>query len=68
LGDEDSAADDSFSDGLLEYPHYTRPELYRDMKAPDVLLSGNHAKIAKWRQEQAVERTRKNRPDMLKNQ
>jgi len=67
LGDEDSAADDSFSDGLLEYPHYTRPELYRDMKAPDVLLSGNHAKIAKWRQEQAVERTRKNRPDMLKN-
>ncbi len=67
LGDEDSAADDSFSDGMLEYPHYTRPEVYRGMKVPEVLLSGDHAKIAEWRKKQALERTRKNRPDLLQN-
>lgn len=68
LGDEDSAADDSFSKELLEYPHYTRPEEFRGMKVPDVLLSGHHAEIEKWRREKALERTKKNRPDLLKNQ
>jgi tRNA (guanine37-N1)-methyltransferase len=65
LGDEQSAADDSFSAGLLETPQYTRPAEFRGWKAPEVLLSGNHAEIAKWRQEQAVKRTRLNRPDLL---
>ncbi len=66
LGDEDSAKDDSFSDGLLEYPQYTRPEVFRGMKVPDILLSGDHAKIAQWRRQQALERTKKWRPDLLK--
>ncbi len=65
LGDEGSSKDDSFSAGLLEYPQYTRPEVFRDMKVPDVLLSGDHAKIAEWRQQQALERTKKWRPDLL---
>ncbi|MCK4913632.1 MAG: tRNA (guanosine(37)-N1)-methyltransferase TrmD [Planctomycetes bacterium] len=65
LGDEDSAKDDSFSDGLLEYPQYTRPESFRNMNVPDVLLSGNHGEIAKWRREKSLERTKKNRPDLL---
>ena len=65
LGDDQSAADDSFSDGVLEGPHYTRPAEFRGWKVPDVLLSGNHAEIAKWRREQASERTRQNRPDLL---
>lgn len=65
LGDEQSAADDSFSAGLLETPQYTRPAEYRGWKIPDVLLSGNHAEIAKWRKEQALKRTRCNRPDLL---
>jgi tRNA (guanine37-N1)-methyltransferase len=71
LGDEDSAEDDSFSNPAapaLEYPHYTRPEEFRGMKVPDVLLSGNHAQIEKWRRAQALERTKKNRPELLKNQ
>jgi tRNA (guanine37-N1)-methyltransferase len=71
LGDEDAAENDSFSNlaaPKLEYPHYTRPEEFRGMKVPDVLLSGNHARIEKWRRDQALERTRKNRPDLLKNQ
>jgi tRNA (guanine37-N1)-methyltransferase len=67
LGDEDSPKDDSFSEGLLEYPQYTRPEVFRDMKVPDILLSGDHAKIAQWRHQQALERTKKWRPDLLKN-
>ncbi len=67
LGDEDSSKDDSFSAGLLEYPQYTRPELFRDMKVPDILLSGDHAKIAEWRRQQAIERTKKWRPDLLKD-
>jgi len=66
LGDEDSAKDDSFSEGLLEYPHYTRPEVFRGMKVPEILLSGDHAKIAQWRKQQALERTKKWRPDLLK--
>ncbi len=65
LGDEDSAKDDSFSNGLLEYPQYTRPETFRGMKVPDILLSGDHGKIEKWRREQALERTRERRPDLL---
>jgi tRNA (guanine37-N1)-methyltransferase len=65
LGDEDSAKDDSFSEGLLEYPQYTRPEVFRGMKVPDILLSGDHAKIAQWRREQALERTKNWRPDLL---
>jgi len=67
LGDDDSAKDDSFSGGLLEYPQYTRPEVFRDMKVPDILLSGDHAKIAKWREQKALERTKQWRPDLLKN-
>lgn len=66
LGDEQSAADDSFSTGLLEGPQYTRPADFRGWKVPDVLLSGNHAAIAAWRQEQALQRTRKDRPDLLR--
>jgi len=65
LGDEQSAADDSFSSGLLEAPQYTRPADFRGWKVPDVLLSGSHAQIAKWRREQAIRRTRENRPDLL---
>ena len=65
LGHEQSAADDSFSAGLLEGPQYTRPADFRGWKVPEVLLSGNHAEIAKWRKEQAMKRTRENRPDLL---
>jgi tRNA (guanine37-N1)-methyltransferase len=67
LGDEDSPKDDSFSAGLLEYPQYTRPEVFRGMKVPDILLSGDHAKIAEWRRQQALERTKKWRPNLLKD-
>ncbi len=67
LGDENSSKDDSFSQGLLEYPQYTRPEIFRDMKVPDILLSGDHAKIAEWRKQQSLERTKKWRPDLLKD-
>lgn len=65
LGHEQSAADDSFSGGLLEGPQYTRPSDFRGWKVPDVLLSGNHAAIAAWRKQQAMKRTRKDRPDLL---
>jgi tRNA (guanine37-N1)-methyltransferase len=65
LGDDDSAADESFSSGLIEYPHYTRPAEFRGWKVPEVLLSGHHAEIAKWRLEQAKARTRERRPDLL---
>ncbi len=65
LGHEQSAADDSFSGGLLEAPQYTRPAEFRDWKVPDVLLSGNHAEIAAWRKKEALRRTRENRPDLL---
>lgn len=65
LGDEQSAANDSFSDGLLEGPQYTRPAEFRGWKVPEVLLSGNHGEIAKWRKEQARQRTQKSRPDLL---
>jgi len=65
LGDDDSSRDESFSHGLLEYPQYTRPAEFRGMKVPEVLLSGNHAEIEKWRREQAKLRTQKRRPDLL---
>jgi tRNA (guanine37-N1)-methyltransferase len=65
LGHEQSAADDSFSNGLLEAPQYTRPAEFRGWKVPEVLLSGNHAQIEKWRKEQALKRTHENRPDLL---
>jgi tRNA (guanine37-N1)-methyltransferase len=66
LGDDESSHDESFSHGLLEYPQYTRPAEFRGMKVPDVLLSGNHAEIEKWRREQARLHTEKQRPDLLK--
>jgi tRNA (guanine37-N1)-methyltransferase len=66
LGDDESSRDESFSTGLLEYPQYTRPAEFRGMKVPEVLLSGNHAEIEKWRREQAKLRTEKQRPDLLK--
>lgn len=65
LGDPTGAEDDSHSMGLLEYPHYTKPPEFRGWKVPDVLASGNHAKINKWRREQALTRTFNKRPDML---
>lgn len=65
LGHEQSAADDTFSNGLLEAPQYTRPADFRGWKVPKVLLSGNHAEIAKWRREQAIKRTRENRQNLL---
>lgn len=66
LGDPDGAMDDSHAAGLLEYPHYTRPYEFRGWKVPDILLSGDHAKIAKWRREQSLLRTLERRPDLLK--
>jgi len=60
-----SIEDESFESGLLEYPHYTRPQRWQDLSAPDILLSGNHGKIANWRKEQSIERTRRFRPDLL---
>ncbi len=65
LGDEQSAQEESFSQGLLEYPQYTRPAEFRGLKVPEVLLSGNHAQIARWRSEQARLRTQQRRPDLL---
>ena len=65
LGDDQSATEESFSNGLLEYPQYTRPAEFQGMKVPEVLLSGNHAEIARWRAEQARQRTRARRPDLL---
>ena len=65
IGDEQSALEDSFQDGLLAPPEYTRPADFRGWKVPDILLSGDHAKIAQWRYEQALERTRQRRPDLI---
>jgi tRNA (guanine37-N1)-methyltransferase len=66
LNDETSALSDSFQDGLIAPPVYTRPAEYKGLKVPDVLLSGHAAKIEKWKQEQAEQRTQKRRPDLLK--
>lgn len=65
LGSESSATNDSFSNGILDYPHYTRPANFKGMKVPEVLLSGNHEKIARWRREKALEKTKKKRKDLL---
>jgi len=65
LGSETSAENDSFSNGLLDYPHYTRPADFRGMKVPEVLLNGNHAEIEKWRRQKALEKTQKIRQDLL---
>ena len=65
LGDPTGAMDDSHASGLLEYPHYTRPSEYRGWSVPEILISGNHAKIEKWRREQSLRRTLKRRPDLL---
>jgi tRNA (guanine37-N1)-methyltransferase len=64
LGNAASARDESFSEGLLEYPHYTRPRLFRDREVPEVLLSGHHEEIARWRRQRALERTAEIRPDL----
>src|SRR6266567_1291539 len=66
LGSETSATTESFSDGLLDYPHYTRPPEFEGMRVPEVLLTGNHAEIARWRREAALEKTKRKRPDLLK--
>jgi tRNA (guanine37-N1)-methyltransferase len=68
LGHEESATDESFSDGVLEGPHYTRPAEFRGMKVPEVLLSGNHAEIARWRAARAAQRTALRRPDLLRGE
>ncbi|TXG92635.1 tRNA (guanosine(37)-N1)-methyltransferase TrmD [Rhodococcus rhodnii] len=65
LGNQQSHEEDSFSDGLLEGPSYTRPAVWRDLEVPGVLLSGDHAKVQRWRRDQALERTRERRPDLL---
>ena len=67
LGDEESAAQDSFMNGLLDYPHYTRPEIYENLSVPDVLLGGHHAKIADWRRQKSLELTFKLRPDLIES-
>lgn len=65
IGNAESLVEESHSDGLLEYPSYTKPAIWRELEVPDVLLSGNHALIAKWRKEQQIERTKRVRPDLL---
>ncbi len=66
VGKSESLVSESFSDGFLEYPQYTRPEVFGKKRVPQVLLSGNHAKIAEWRQKESLKRTKKRRPDLLK--
>lgn len=65
LGDPSASANDSHASGLLEYPHYTRPEIYRGWQVPEILRSGHHAKIERWRKDQALKRTLQRRPDLL---
>jgi len=66
VGSEESLERESFEEGTLDHPHYTRPGEFRGMRVPDVLLSGNHAEVERWRREAALEKTRRNRPDLLK--
>jgi tRNA (guanine37-N1)-methyltransferase len=66
VGSEESLERESFEEGTLDHPHYTRPSEFRGMRVPDVLLSGNHAEVERWRREAALEKTRRNRPDLLK--
>jgi tRNA (guanine37-N1)-methyltransferase len=68
LGCGESAQRESFIDGLLDYPHYTRPADYRGMKVPEVLLSGNHAEIDRWRRDEALKKTQRRRPDLIGNE
>ena len=65
---EGSLNEESFSNGLLEYPQYTRPQIFEGLEVPQVLISGNHAEIAKWRKAASLEKTKKNRPDLLKGE
>lgn len=65
LGHDESTSEESFSDGLLEYPHYTRPAMFREMTVPTILLEGNHAAIAQWRKKESIRRTMKVRPELL---
>ncbi len=65
VGDKDSLDDDTHTSGLIQFPQYTRPQIFRGMSVPDILLSGNHEKIRAWRERQSIERTLKRRPDML---
>ncbi|MDP8956053.1 MAG: tRNA (guanosine(37)-N1)-methyltransferase TrmD [Actinomycetota bacterium] len=65
VGNEESLAPESFESGILDHPHYTRPRVFRGMEVPDVLLSGDHRRIAEWRRQAALDKTRKNRPDLL---
>ena len=64
----DSVKEESFSDGLLEYPQYTRPEIFLDMKVPEVLLSGNHKEIEKWRNQTSIDITKKKRPELIEKE
>jgi tRNA (guanine37-N1)-methyltransferase len=69
LGKDESSQDESFgADGLLEYPQYTRPAVFREMAVPEVLLNGNHAEIARWRQQQRLLRTARRRPELLEGE
>ncbi|MDQ3804163.1 MAG: tRNA (guanosine(37)-N1)-methyltransferase TrmD [Acidobacteriota bacterium] len=68
LGSETSAVNESFAEGLLDFPNYTRPPEFRGMRVPDVLLGGHHAEVARWRREAALEKTRRNRPDLLRGE
>ena len=65
LGSSESTSEESFAEGLLEYPQYTRPQEYLGLKVPDILLSGNHAEIAKWRYNEQIKITRERRPDLI---
>ncbi len=65
VGNEESLTPESFESGILDHPHYTRPRVFRGMEVPDVLLSGNHRRIAEWRRQAALDKTRKNRPDLV---
>jgi len=65
LGSETSASQESFSTGMLDYPNYTRPPVFRDLPVPEVLLTGNHGEIARWRRDAALKKTQRNRPDLL---
>ncbi|MGZ6996084.1 MAG: tRNA (guanosine(37)-N1)-methyltransferase TrmD, partial [Acidimicrobiia bacterium] len=65
LGNEDSVADESFTDGLLEYPQYTRPSEFREWSVPEILRSGDHARVARWRRAEALRRTLERRPELL---
>ena len=67
LGNESSASTDSFQDGLLEYPQYSRPEVWHDKRVPEILMSGDHARVDAWRLEQSIERTKERRPNLYKS-